>query len=112
MNTNEHNFVNFAKKECKFMLTLERQEEILSILNENKSATVDELASELFVSSATIRRDLREMEKQGLKPLRHVKKQYVAGRFTLKYNGEDDPWGFNKNTFTLPPEEREEIKIR
>ncbi len=48
------------------MLTLERQEEILEILNRNKSATVEELASELFVSGATIRRDLRSMEKQGL----------------------------------------------
>lgn len=48
------------------MLTLERQEEILDILNKNKSATVEELASELFVSGATIRRDLRAMEKQGL----------------------------------------------
>ena len=48
------------------MLTLERQEEILDILNKNKSATVEELAAELFVSGATIRRDLRAMEKQGL----------------------------------------------
>lgn len=48
------------------MLTLERQEEILEILNKNKSATVEELAGELFVSGATIRRDLRAMEKQGL----------------------------------------------
>lgn len=48
------------------MLTLERQEEILEILNKNKSATVEELAAELFVSGATIRRDLRSMEKQGL----------------------------------------------
>ena len=48
------------------MLSLERQEEILDILNRNKSATVEELASELYVSGATIRRDLRAMEKQGL----------------------------------------------
>ena len=48
------------------MLTLERQEEILDILNKNKSATVEDLAAELFVSGATIRRDLRAMEKQGL----------------------------------------------
>jgi len=48
------------------MLTIERQEEILDILNKNKSATVEELASELYVSGATIRRDLRAMEKQGL----------------------------------------------
>lgn len=53
-----------------------------------------------------------EMDKQGLKPLRHVKKDYVRGRFTLKYNGEDDPWGFNKNTFTLLPDEREEERKR
>ncbi|MCQ2387052.1 MAG: DeoR/GlpR family DNA-binding transcription regulator [Clostridia bacterium] len=48
------------------MLSLERQEEILAILNKNKSATVEELAQELFVSGATIRRDLAVMEKQGL----------------------------------------------
>ena len=48
------------------MLTIKRQEEILEILNKNKQATVEELASELFVSGATIRRDLSAMEKQGL----------------------------------------------
>ncbi len=48
------------------MFTLERQEEILEILNRKKSVTVDELAAELYVSGATIRRDLRAMEKQGL----------------------------------------------
>lgn len=48
------------------MLTLERQEEILDILNTKNSATVEELASQLFVSGATIRRDLRQMERQGL----------------------------------------------
>lgn len=48
------------------MLSLKRQDEILEIINKNKSATVDELAAELFVSPATIRRDLVAMEKQGL----------------------------------------------
>ena len=48
------------------MLTLERQEEILDILNKTNSATVEELAKRLYVSSATIRRDLRQMESQGL----------------------------------------------
>ncbi len=48
------------------MLTLERQEEILDILNKTNSATVEELAAQLFVSGATIRRDLRQMESQGL----------------------------------------------
>ena len=48
------------------MLSLKRQDDILEILNKNKSATVEELAAELFVSGATIRRDLATMEKQGL----------------------------------------------
>lgn len=48
------------------MLSLKRQDEILEIINKNKSATVEELAEELFVSGATIRRDLAQMEKQGL----------------------------------------------
>ncbi len=48
------------------MLTLERQEEILDILKTKNSATVEELASQLYVSGATIRRDLRQMERQGL----------------------------------------------
>lgn len=48
------------------MLTIERQNEILDILNRNNSATVEELASQLYVSGATIRRDLRQMERQGL----------------------------------------------
>lgn len=48
------------------MLSLKRQDEILEILNKNKSATVEELAAELYVSGATIRRDLSQMEKQGL----------------------------------------------
>lgn len=48
------------------MLSLKRQDEILEIINKNKSATVEELSAELFVSCATIRRDLAAMEKQGL----------------------------------------------
>ena len=48
------------------MLTIRRQEEILEILNKNKQATVEVLAAELYVSGATIRRDLSAMEKQGL----------------------------------------------
>ena len=48
------------------MLTLERQDEILAILQKKNSATVEELSNELYVSGATIRRDLRDMEKQGL----------------------------------------------
>ena len=48
------------------MLSLERQEDILEILNANKACTVDYLASRLYVSGATIRRDLKAMEEQGM----------------------------------------------
>ena len=44
----------------------ERQNSILSILKEEKSAQVTKLAKRLFVSEATIRRDLAEMESIGL----------------------------------------------
>ena len=44
----------------------ERQNKILVILKEKKSANVKELSSLLFVSEATVRRDLCEMQKLGL----------------------------------------------
>lgn len=44
----------------------ERQESILQSLKENKSASVKKLAKTLFVSEATIRRDLQEMQSMGL----------------------------------------------
>ncbi len=48
------------------MALTERQNEILRILKENKTAGVNELAKDLFVSEATIRRDLAEMKSMGL----------------------------------------------
>ena len=48
------------------MALTERQNDILSILKENKKADVHELATALFVSEATIRRDLVEMKSMGL----------------------------------------------
>lgn len=48
------------------MLTLERHKKILRLLEVNKSLTVMELCSELFVSPATVRRDLVVLEKEGL----------------------------------------------
>ena len=44
----------------------ERQNAILQALKENKSANVAELAKKLYVSEATIRRDLTAMESMGL----------------------------------------------
>lgn len=48
------------------MFALERQDEILAYIKEKKSATVNGLAKELFVSPATIRRDLKAMEQAGM----------------------------------------------
>lgn len=48
------------------MALTERQNEILKTLKENKSAVVSELARNLYVSEATIRRDLAEMKSMGL----------------------------------------------
>lgn len=43
-----------------------RQEKIMEILNAEKSISVNKLVELLFVSQATVRRDLTEMAKQGL----------------------------------------------
>lgn len=44
----------------------QREYDILNYLKNNKRATVDELANMLYVSAASIRRDLNEMQKEGL----------------------------------------------
>lgn len=44
----------------------ERQTHILKFLKENKTANVKELAKTLYVSEATVRRDLKEMQAVGL----------------------------------------------
>ncbi len=77
------------------MLSLERQEEILEILNRNKSATVEELASELFVSGATIRRDLRSMEKQGL-----IKRSH-GGAMPFKSSAEESAFAIREQENTV-----------
>lgn len=48
------------------MYDLERQDKILEILKEKKSISVDKLTKLMYVSAATIRRDLTQMEKRGL----------------------------------------------
>jgi DeoR/GlpR family transcriptional regulator of sugar metabolism len=45
--------------------SMERQEEVLAFIRENKRATVDELIGHFGVSAATVRRDLDALEKQG-----------------------------------------------
>lgn len=48
------------------MLQIERQQDILKILGERRSATVKELCNELYASPATIRRDLAALEEAGM----------------------------------------------
>ena len=47
------------------MYNLERQEEIIRILERHKSMSVTKLANTLFVSQPTVRRDLNILENQG-----------------------------------------------
>jgi DeoR/GlpR family transcriptional regulator of sugar metabolism len=47
------------------MLPFERREKIMSLLEAEKAATVHSLASRLFVSGATLRRDLQMLEDEG-----------------------------------------------
>lgn len=47
------------------MLLIDRQSQILELLQKNKSASIDQIAAYVFASSATVRRDLKDMEKQG-----------------------------------------------
>ncbi|MCK4648160.1 DeoR family transcriptional regulator, partial [bacterium] len=48
------------------MFNSQRREEILKILEEKGSITVEELSKSLKISPSTIRRDLEEMEGKGL----------------------------------------------
>lgn len=48
------------------MLQLERQQDLLRLLQANKSMTVKELCAALFASPATVRRDLSALERAGL----------------------------------------------
>jgi len=48
------------------MLEVERFEKIMEYLREKKTAPVNVLAKRLFVSEATMRRDLSELERKGL----------------------------------------------
>lgn len=48
------------------MFTLERQNEIMTILKKNKFSSINELAKHFYISTASIRRDLEKLEQQGL----------------------------------------------
>lgn len=59
------------------MLIFQRHQQILDILAAQRFATVHSLCQQLYASGATIRRDLAEMEKQGL--ITRVRGGAVAG---------------------------------
>lgn len=65
------------------MITIQRQEEILRILQEKKTVTVGYLAELLYVSLPTIRRDLAKLESQGL-----VQRSHGGVRLNLEPNNE------------------------
>lgn len=48
------------------MLSIERQQKIIDILKDHHSASVNLLCKKLFASEATVRRDLAQMEENGL----------------------------------------------
>ena len=66
------------------MLQCQRQEEILSILEKEKTIHISDLARLLFVSEATVRRDLNTLEKLSL-----VKRVY-GGVMLSKYASSSD----------------------
>ncbi|MBQ9265700.1 MAG: DeoR/GlpR transcriptional regulator [Bacilli bacterium] len=65
-----------AEKNSNFF-TFERYQEILDYLKVHKRATVDELAKILYVSPATVRRDLTEMQKLNIIQRTHGGALYV-----------------------------------
>ena len=64
------------------MIQLERQEAILRLLEQKKTATVRELAQAIFISEASIRRDLEILEKKGF-----VKRVYGGVLLSRYQNG-------------------------
>lgn len=70
-----------------------RQNEILEYLKKSKYAKINELAEKLFVSDATIRRELRELKKLGLLDRNHGGAVIVdsANEIALHIRYERDP---------------------
>ena len=65
------------------MFNIERQEEILNILDKDKSISVNKLSKLLYVSPPTIRRDLTLLEQQG-------KVRRTHGGVVLRQTAEDE----------------------
>ena len=61
------------------MLIVDRQQRLLEILRQKKTAQLDDLARELDVSSSTVRRDLETMEQGGVVARTHGGAIYKGG---------------------------------
>lgn len=81
---------NFFKNEEILMIRYERQQEILKILNSEKTATIKSLATRIFASESSVRRDLITLEKSG-----YVNMVY-GGVVLSKYKTEDPPVEFRQ----------------
>ena len=78
------------------MLPLERQNKILEILSKRQAVTVEELCAVLYSSGATIRRDLKVLEYNGLIHRTHGGAVYVDG------NAKDFPLTLRENENQIP----------
>lgn len=91
------------------MALSERQNEILRILKEQKTAVVTELAKALYVSEATIRRDLTEMKSMGLVERSHggallpENAEEVSIFFRMEKNASEKERAATKAILHLPP---------
>ena len=66
------------------MLIVERQQRLLGILQQQRSAQLDELASTLGVSASTVRRDLEALEQTGEIKRTHGGAIYVGSSNELR----------------------------
>lgn len=81
------------------MLQHERQNEILHILKNQSSATVEEIAAKIFVSPSTARRDVIALEEKGF-----VCRLY-GGVMLAEYKNESIPVTLREDSFSAQKEE-------
>lgn len=82
------------------MLQIERQEQIMELLGRTPAMRIGQIAAALYISEATVRRDVAAMEQKGLV-------QRVYGGVTLKK--EDMPMDFRRQEHAAA---KEEIALR
>ncbi|MBR5231321.1 MAG: DeoR/GlpR transcriptional regulator [Clostridia bacterium] len=81
------------------MIIMERREKILSYLEKKRTATVRELAGVLYISEASVRRDLEALEKAG-----QVRRIY-GGVVLEKFHNAVVPLGFRESEHSQIKEE-------